>query len=181
MNLVTDGKLAETAVERQRSPMGMPLTLLDRLPNPQALDLAAPDAGTVLEVMLPQLRTLALLIATRRMNWSGVSPSRFADEADWLAARILLLGVTEAELPLDKLTTLDTANQRALEFAKVHGHRCHRAVPALITRGRDGVLRVRAAALDATALRHPDLIMRSRLVAAACLDRLPETLRRLVG
>lgn len=181
MNLVTDGSLADLRERRPLKPAGTTLLLLETLPDPQAFDLNAPDAGTVLEVLLPQLRTLALLIAARRQTWDGVSPSRFADEADWLAARILLLGIEEIALPLDKLAMLEVANHRVAEFAVAHGLFGRRAMPAVIAKGRPAVLQVVAAAVEGSALRHADLVTRSRLVAAACVARLPETLRRLLG
>ncbi len=45
------------------------------------------------EAMLPEIRTIATLIAAQRHDFSQPSPTHFTEEADWFAARILVLGV----------------------------------------------------------------------------------------
>ena len=51
-----------------------------------------PQSGhAAAEALLPQIRAAAMLIAAERHDFSGRSPQTFADEADWFAARILVL------------------------------------------------------------------------------------------
>lgn len=73
------------------------------------------------EAMLPEIRTIATLIAAQRHDFSQPSPTHFTEEADWFAARILVLGVRFFHLEICMLPTLRLANQRAAAFAKQHG------------------------------------------------------------
>ena len=55
------------------------------------------DAGQgetlISESMIPQVRTVATMIAAERHDFSSTSPAEFTDAADFFAARILVLGV----------------------------------------------------------------------------------------
>ena len=73
------------------------------------------------EAMLPEIRTIATLIAAQRHDFSQPCPTHFTEEADWFAARILVLGVRFFHLEICMLPTLRLANQRAAAFAKQHG------------------------------------------------------------
>lgn len=52
----------------------------------------SPDS-LISEALIPQVRTIATLIAAERHDFNQSSPSVFTDEADFFAARILVLGV----------------------------------------------------------------------------------------
>lgn len=73
------------------------------------------------ESSLPQIRTTALLIAASRHDWSQATPTVFAQEADWFAARILVLKVRAFHLDVRLAPMLRLANQRAEKFAQQHG------------------------------------------------------------
>ncbi|PSJ81454.1 hypothetical protein [Neisseria iguanae] len=81
-----------------------------------------PDASENLisEAMLPNIRTIATLIATERHQFEQASPAVFTEEADFFAARILVLGVRRFHLDITLTTMLKTANQRAQAFAFKH-------------------------------------------------------------
>ena len=64
------------------------------------------------EAMLPQIRTTALMIAASRHDFSRPSPSIFTDEADWFAARILVLQARIFHLDISLRFMLETANRR---------------------------------------------------------------------
>ena len=51
----------------------------------------SPDS-LISEALIPQVRTIATLIAAERHDFNQSSPSLFTDEADFFAARILVLG-----------------------------------------------------------------------------------------
>lgn len=72
------------------------------------------------EALLPQIRTLACMIAAERHNFSEHSPEVFTEEADWFAARILVLGVRVFHLDITLIPMLQTANRRAAEYARRH-------------------------------------------------------------
>lgn len=72
------------------------------------------------EALLPQIRTLACLIAAERHNFEQHSPEVFTEEADWFAARILVLGVRVFHLDITLIPMLQTANHRAAEYARKH-------------------------------------------------------------
>lgn len=78
-----------------------------------------PLDGTLLlsEAMLPQIRMLACLSAAQRCDWTTRSPEVFTDEADWFAARILVLGVKVFHLDVTLIPMLKTANARAARLA----------------------------------------------------------------
>ena len=61
--------------------------------RPDLIDDSLPEnfGALAAEAMLPQIRTTALMIAASRHDFSRPSPSVFTDEADWFAARILVL------------------------------------------------------------------------------------------
>ncbi|MDO5357322.1 MAG: hypothetical protein Q4E77_07495 [Conchiformibius sp.] len=75
-------------------------------------------ADRVSEAMLPEIRAVALLIAAERRQLSRHSPSHFSDDADWLAARIIVLNIRTLHLPDNQQFMLDTANSRARAFAR---------------------------------------------------------------
>ncbi|SUA35624.1 Uncharacterised protein [Neisseria zoodegmatis] len=79
---------------------------------------AMPTGGIqISEALLPQIRTVATLIAAMRHDFTGRSPDVFTEEADWFAARIVVLGVRRFHLDITLLPMLKLANQRARAFA----------------------------------------------------------------
>ena len=72
------------------------------------------------EAMLPQIRTLAMMIAAQRHDFEQPSPAVFTEEADWFAARILVLQARAFHLEGSLKGMLETANQRAEAFARRH-------------------------------------------------------------
>ncbi|UOP01660.1 hypothetical protein [Kingella potus] len=89
-----------------------PAPLPDTLPQECGLPAA--------EAMLPQIRTAAMMIAAARHDFTAASPAVFAEEADWLAARILLLRVRTVRAGIGLRFVLETANRRAAAFAAEH-------------------------------------------------------------
>ncbi|QEY23280.1 hypothetical protein [Neisseria animalis] len=83
-------------------------------------DLPASETALISEALLPQIRTVATLIAASRHTFSQTSPAVFTEEADFFAARILVLGVRRFHLDITLLPMLKTANQRAQSFAQAH-------------------------------------------------------------
>lgn len=81
-----------------------------------------PDVSEKLisEAMLPNIRTVATLIAAERHHFNQASPAVFTEEADFFAARILVLGVRRFHLDITLTPMLKTANQRAQAFALKH-------------------------------------------------------------
>ncbi|WP_165088426.1 hypothetical protein [Neisseria yangbaofengii] len=81
-----------------------------------------PDApeNLISESMLPNIRTIATLIAAGRHQFNQASPAVFTEEADFFAARILVLGVRRFHLDITLTPMLKTANQRAQAFALKH-------------------------------------------------------------
>ncbi|MDF7676660.1 hypothetical protein PT286_07945 [Neisseriaceae bacterium ESL0693] len=75
---------------------------------------------TLSEALIPNIRLIACLIAATRLNFSEKTPSTITEEADWFAARILLLGVRVFHLDITLIPMLKTANQRAQAFARQH-------------------------------------------------------------
>ncbi|QMT30498.1 hypothetical protein [Alysiella filiformis] len=73
------------------------------------------------EAMLPEIRTVAMMIAAMRHDFNQASPRIFADEADWFAARIVVLQVRTFHLDVKLCEMLHLANQRAAAFARLHG------------------------------------------------------------
>ena len=70
-----------------------------------------PQSGhAAAEALLPQIRSLACLIAAERHNFEQHSPEVFTEEADWFAARILVLGVRVFHLDITLIPMLQTAN-----------------------------------------------------------------------
>lgn len=74
----------------------------------------------IMEAMLPEIRTIAMLIAHERHDFSQNSPAVFTEEADWFAARILVLNVRAFHLEVNLHPMLKIANQRAQNFAERH-------------------------------------------------------------
>lgn len=72
------------------------------------------------EAMLPQIRTVAMLIAAERHDFSQRSPAVFSEEADWFAARIIVLQARIFHLDISLNGMLQTANSRARAFAEKH-------------------------------------------------------------
>lgn len=70
------------------------------------------------EALLPQIRALACMIAAERHDFNRHSPEIFTEEADWFAARILVLGVRVFHLDITLIPMLQTANRRAAEYAR---------------------------------------------------------------
>ena len=93
--------------------------------NSHRADLCAPQIGfdrpdMVSEAMLPQIRAVAVMIAASRHRFDAPSPAGFTEEADWFAARILVLKVRMFHLDVSLNPMLRTANHRAAEFARRH-------------------------------------------------------------
>ncbi|WP_373742086.1 hypothetical protein [Neisseria sp.] len=86
-----------------------------------AAGLPATDGIAVSEALLPQIRTTAVMIAAMHHCFDGRSPDVFTEEADWFAARILVLGVRRFHLDVTLKPMLDAANRRAEAFALRHG------------------------------------------------------------
>lgn len=74
----------------------------------------------ICEAMLPHIRTIATLIAAERHQFNQISPNIFTEEADFFAARILVLGVRRFHLDIKLKPMLQTANRRAQTFAQKH-------------------------------------------------------------
>lgn len=72
------------------------------------------------EALLPQIRTTAMLIAAMRHPLHTASPANFTDEADWFAARILVLQARVFHLEGRLKPMLETANARTEAFARHH-------------------------------------------------------------
>ena len=79
------------------------------------------QAALISEALLPQIRTTATLIAAMRHDFSQASPDVFTEEADWFAARIIVLGVRRFHLDITLAPMLHTANRRAQAFARARG------------------------------------------------------------
>lgn len=87
----------------------------------QLLQDALPEHSFLIsESLLPQVRTVAMMIASERMDFSQATPTHITEEADWFAARMLVLGVTSFHLDVTLLPMLTKANHRAEAFAKRH-------------------------------------------------------------
>lgn len=93
--------------------------------NPQRSDLR-PTLSSIennfmlSEALIPNIRLLACLMAAQRLNFNQPTPAMISDEADWFAARILLLGVRVFHLDITLIPMLKLANQRARDFARLH-------------------------------------------------------------
>lgn len=74
----------------------------------------------ICEAMLPQIRTIAIMIAAERLKQDKRTPSIITDEADWFAARILVLQARTIHLDISLKFMLETANRRAETFARKH-------------------------------------------------------------
>lgn len=70
------------------------------------------------EAMLPEIRQIATLIAASRHTFTQKSPQIFTEEADWFAARIIVLNARIFHLEISLKPMLDLANQRAKHFAQ---------------------------------------------------------------
>ena len=82
--------------------------------NSHRADLCAPQIGfdrpdMVSEAMLPQIRAVAVMIAASRHRFDAPSPAGFTEEADWFAARILVLKVRMFHLDVSLNPMLRTA------------------------------------------------------------------------
>lgn len=73
------------------------------------------------EALIPSIRKVACMIAASRHDFTQRSPSQFTEEADWFAARILVLQARSFHLDVSLLDMLALANSRAKNFAKKHG------------------------------------------------------------
>jgi hypothetical protein len=112
------------ALSANYRPLTRFLPMIDRLRQNEAGHL-------VLESSLPEIRCLAMVLAGLRAEWDGVSPDHFADEADWLAARIHLLALSHVEVTLDRLGVLDLANRRLARLASMLGATRNTVLPVL--------------------------------------------------
>lgn len=74
------------------------------------------------EALIVQVRSVACLIAAERLRFADErTPDIITTEADWFAARIVVLGVRVFHLDVTLIPMLKTANQRAKAFAQKHG------------------------------------------------------------
>ncbi|MCP9759707.1 hypothetical protein EGI20_10370 [Aquitalea sp. S1-19] len=89
------------------------------------------DAGLI-ESLLPEIRQLAMVLASRRYQETSPAAVRLSDAADWLAARILLLGLTHIALSESGLGQLAIANQRLAALAQELGLKAPRAEALLL-------------------------------------------------
>ncbi|MGL6072303.1 hypothetical protein [Craterilacuibacter sp.] len=94
--------------------------------------LEAGDAGLI-ESLIPEIRQLAILLAARRYCEAQPAVPRLSDSADWLAARILLLGLTHIALPESALPLLASANRRLAALAGGLGLAAPKAEALLLT------------------------------------------------
>ncbi|UOO81106.1 hypothetical protein LVJ83_08970 [Uruburuella testudinis] len=83
--------------------------------------LPADSNNLISEALLPQVRSTATLIAAMRHDFNHASPDVFTEEADWFAARIIVLGVRRFHLDITLTPMLQTANRRAEAFARARG------------------------------------------------------------
>lgn len=94
----------------------------------------AATGQVVLESLLPEIRALAMLLASRRQRGAkGCMPARLADAADWLAARIAVLRLSHVVVTTTTLPCLDEANQRLKALSEETGHALPPASPVLMT------------------------------------------------
>lgn len=174
MNALCDVPSAQLAAI-ETTPPGTRLVLLCGAPGQEL------GCATVLEAMLPPLRAAAMLLAARRMDWSAAAPARLADEADWMAARILVLGLSEVSVTLAQLPLLEAANCRLQELGAALGLQLRPATPALVTAQPAARLGVLSRVITVADLAETNLVARSQRVAAALRRELPAPLRRLFG
>ncbi|GGY08606.1 hypothetical protein [Paludibacterium paludis] len=66
----------------------------------------------IVESLLPGVRTLAVLFAARRSERHSRCPGQLSDAADWMAARLLLLGISRVALGIERLPVFDLAVRR---------------------------------------------------------------------
>lgn len=85
------------------------------------LDRDFSDKAVISEALIPTIRQVACMIAASRHDFTQRSPEQFTEEADWFAARILVLQARSFRLDVSLLDMLELANQRAQAFAKEHG------------------------------------------------------------
>ena len=123
-------KMSALACQLRQLPPAQPRTELQRWylavdGNQHRADLQADTPQQqdfmLCEALLPQIRSLACLIAAERHNFKQHSPEVFTEEADWFAARILVLGVRVFHLDITLIPMLQTANRRAAEYARKRG------------------------------------------------------------
>jgi hypothetical protein len=176
MNALCDNPLVQLRAAEAEPPAGTRVALLAALPGP-----AATRADGVLEALLPTVRAMAMLLAARRMDWNGAAPAQLADEADWMAARILALQLAEVNVTLESLPLVETANRRLADFAAALGFAHVPAAPALVAAQAGGVLQARSRLPLAAELAPASLVERSVQVAARCVQQLPSALRRVLG
>ncbi|STZ75804.1 hypothetical protein [Bergeriella denitrificans] len=118
MNTATQTRITPSA---QTAPLHRCRLITDgNAHRPDLCDGSLPAAQSLLvsEALLPQIRTVAALIAAERHRADSRSPSVFTEEADFFAARILVLGVRRFHLDITLLPMLKTANRRAQAFAR---------------------------------------------------------------
>ena len=114
-------KTATLATETKQDAPLKPIHLIvnGNIHRPDLFAQSEPVTGgiQISEALLPQIRTVATLIAAMRHDFNSRSPDIFTEEADWFAARIIVLGVTRFYLDVTLLPMLQLANRRARSFA----------------------------------------------------------------
>lgn len=93
----------------------------------------------VLESLILEIRAVAVLLAAQR-PMAGLSPQFFSDEADWLAARIIVLGLVVVAVSKDQLELLREANLRIQRWAARHRLNIVGAKPLLLPFAADELL-----------------------------------------
>lgn len=173
VTLLTDGEALANAVAPQTDCLYRYL---------QEQDHAA--ATPVLESLLPDIRAFAMLLSSLRQAASS-SPSRFADETDWLAARIAVLELSHVAVTLSELSLLDEANRRLRTLSEQLNMTLPCAAPVLLTAPQrsGGILhgwsRQRLSGMVGAVHGMQSLLMASRLAAQQCRQRLQPLWQRL--
>lgn len=130
-------------------------------------DLPQRPGAMFCEAMLPQVRTVALMIAAERLVEGKNTPSIITDEADWFAARILVLQARVFHLDISLMFMLETANRRAQAFARKHGLDFTPArIQMSLHSGRPANLLMMKTALELDEQQDEGLIANSRRLAA---------------
>ncbi len=119
VQLLTDSEW----VNRGQDPAALVRQLEDRSAEPRVF----------VESLIPGVRTLAMLFAARRRRLDPVSPTHFTDEADWMAARILIFGITRMVVSTRQLPIFDSARQRLQALSEASGVEMDDVLPVLDT------------------------------------------------
>lgn len=125
VQLLTDSEW----VNRGLDPAALVRQLKDRRAGPQVF----------VESLIPGVRTLAMLFAARRRRDDPLSPTHFTDEADWMAARILMFGITRLVVSTRQLPIFDSARRRLQDVSDASGVELDDVLPVLDTSQADSL------------------------------------------